>query len=335
MSVCLALDIGSHYIKVVEGYSKKDRLVVRKAGITRNPFPNAHISLNENLQKQFATFLKDFLKKLGVKRSETVCGISGEGLIIHYFDIPDVPENEIKNIVEMELLQVIPGGAEKIEFDYAILPAQNSGKKTVMVAGIPRSKSSFFVNTLIMAGLKPIIMDISGVSLANCFMTFKKNNQKSAAVINVGARYTNIAIIEKKGFVFVREIEFGGNLINREITRLKNISNLEAENFKKNPQFSDEIEKILKEISAEFIQEISVSLKYFETRTSEKAEKFFLTGGSSLLPGFLGIIEKTLEIPGEIWTPMSGLYESCKTDESECVEPCFSQVLGLALRKIV
>ncbi|MCM8815677.1 MAG: pilus assembly protein PilM, partial [Candidatus Omnitrophica bacterium] len=318
------------------GYSKKDKIVVKKAGITRNPFPNAHISLNENLQRQFATFLRDFLKKLGIKRRETACSISGEGLLLHYFDIPEVPENEIGNIVEMELLQVVPGGAEKIEFDYTVLQPQNSRQKTIMIGGMAKEKCDFYVNTLIMAGLKPIIMDLGVISLANCFMALNKDSQKNpAVVISVGASFTDVAVIEKNGFVFAREIEFGGNHVNREICRLKKISNVEAENFKKNPQSSVEIEKILQDISAEPLQEVSVSLKYFETRTSEKVEKFFLTGGSSLLHGFLRIIEKFLGIPGEIWIPMSGLYESCRTDESECVEPCFTHALGLAIRKLI
>lgn len=334
MSLCLALDIGNHYIKVIEGYKKRDKIIVKKAGITRNPFPNAHISLNENTQRQFAGFLKTFLRKTGITRCETVCCIGGEGVIIHYFDIPDVSENEIKSIVELELLQVIPGGSEKIEFDYTTLPSQNPGKRTVMLAGIPKKICDFFVDTLIYAGLKPIIMEINGISLANCFMTLNKNNQNTAIIINVGARYTNIAIVENKGFAFVREIEFGGDYINREISRLKNISLLEADNFKKNPKYRDEIENILKEVSPDFLNEILVSLRYFESKTNKRAEKFLLTGGSSLLPGFLRIVEESLKIPGEIWTPMSGLYESCSTDESECVEVCFSQALGLAVRNI-
>lgn len=335
MSVCLAVDIGSYYIKVVEGYAKRDKIVIKTAGVTRNPFPNAHISLNENLQKQFSNFLRNFLKKLGIKRKETVCCITGEDLIIHYFDIPDVPENEINNIIELELLQIVPGGIDKIEYDYTIFSSRQPGKKNILLAGIPKIKCDFFVNTLIMSGLKPIIMDVGGLALANCYLTLNKQKSETQLIINTGASRTNIAIIEKDGFIFIREIDFGGDVITREISREKNISINEAEQLKKKPEFKNELEKILKNISIDTFQEISTSLKYFETRTNKKVEKFLLTGGSSLLPGFVKILEELLKIPGEIWAPMSGLYEYCKTDEPKCVEVCFSQALGLVTRKLI
>ncbi len=336
MRICLAVDIGSYYIKIVEGSIKKEKFYIRTAGITRNPFPNAHISLNENIQKKFVGFLKDFLKKIGVKRRETICSISGEEVIIHYFDIPDVPENEIKNIVDLELLQVVPGGLEKFEFDYTILPAHTAGKKTVMLAGMTKAKCDFFVDTLVMAGLKPIIMDVGSIALANCFLSLNKQNQGNPTLlINAGAANTSIAIPERNGFIFVREIDFGGNRINQELSKMKKISMAEAEQIKKNPVFKNEVENILQSLTEEALQEILTSLKYFEARTQKKVERFLLTGGSSLLPGFVKIIEKFLGIPGEIWTPISGLYENCRTDEPECVQVCFSTVLGLAARKLI
>ncbi|MCM8758657.1 MAG: pilus assembly protein PilM [Candidatus Omnitrophica bacterium] len=334
MSVSVAVDVGSHYIKVVEGFSKKDKIIIKTAAITRNPFPNAHLSLNENTQKQFAVFLRDFISKIGVKKRETICSITGQDVIIHYFDIPDVPENEIKSIIDLELLQIIPGGAEKLEYDYTILPSHNSGKKTIMLAGLPKQKCDFFVNTLIMAGLKPIIMDIGSIALVNCYLTLSKE-KVIPLIINAGASHTDMAIVDQDGFVFVREIDFGGDLVNREITRLKKISLLEAEQLKRSGLFNNEIEKIVKDISFEAMQEILTSLKYFETRTGKKIEKFLLTGGSSRLPGFIKIIEDSLGIPGEMWVPMKNLYQHCKTDEPECAEVCFTPALGLVVRKLV
>ncbi len=299
MSVCLAVDIGSYYIKVVEGFAKKDRIFIRTGGITRNPFPNAHLSLNENTQKQFAGFLKDFLKKIGVKRRETVCSITGQDSIVHYFDIPDVPDNEIKSIIDLELLQVVPGGTEKIEYDYTIFPSQNPGKKTVMLAGISRAKCDFYVSTLIMAGVKPIIMDVGSIALANCYLTLMKEKRVSL-IINAGASHTDMAIVDKNGFIFVREIDFGGDLINREIARLKKISFTEAEQFKRNGSLNNEMEKIVRDTSFETLQEMLTSLRYFETRTGKKVERFLLTGGSSRLAGFVKIVEESLGIPGQI-----------------------------------
>ncbi|MGC9065823.1 MAG: pilus assembly protein PilM [Candidatus Ratteibacteria bacterium] len=334
MNVCLGLDIGSHYIKMVEGYARKGKFFIKTAGIIRNPLPHTHINLNENSQKQFSGFLKEFLKTIGIKKKETVCVISGNGLIIHYFDIPDIPPEEIKSAVELEVLQVIPGGVEKIEYDYTVLPSR-SGKRTVMLVGLPKPRCDFFVNTLLMSGLRPVIMDVGGLALVNCYKTLSNNSYKGVAIIDVGASHTVLAIVEKDGFVFIRDIDFGGDNINSEISKLKKISVSEAEQFKKNPDFQQDVEKILKSAATDALQEILTSINYFETRTQEKIEKFLLTGGSSLLPGFVKIVEENLGIPGDIWKPMEGLYQYCKTDQPRYLEVCFSQTLGLVARKLI
>jgi len=335
MNFSLAIDIGSHYIKVAEGYLKKGRIVLRTAGITRNPFPDAHLNLNENDQKKFVNFLKDFLRKVNIKSRDTVCCVSGNGLIVHYFDIPDIPENEIKNAVELEAIQVIPGGIEKLEYDYAILPSPSPKNRTIMFIGYPKIKCDFFVNTLIMSGLRPIIMDVAGLSLSNCYENLSKNNSKNVAIIDTGAKQTNLAIINSEGFVFIRQIDFGGDTVNAEISRVKNISRYDAEQFKKNPEHEEEVKKILKNVISDTLQEIQTSIRYFETRTQKKIEKFLLTGGSSLLPDFVEIVEENLKIQGEIWKPMAGLIEHCYTSEPQCTEVCFSQILGLISRKLL
>ncbi len=335
MNACLAIDIGSHYIKIVEGYSKKNRFVVRNAGIIRNPAPYAHLNLNENQQRQFANFLKNFLKDIKIRRRETVCGISGESLVIHYFDVPDIPDNEIKSSVELELLQVVPGGIEKLEYDYHIFPFSNPPRRTILVAGVPKTRCDFYVSTLLISGLHPIIMDIDGLALANCYLTLNDKTQDTTAILNIGARYTNLAIIESGGFVFIRDIDFGGDRITSQIARLKSVSISDAEQMKKDFRFQNEVQKIVQESIQDSLQEILTSLRYFETRINRKVERFLLTGGSSLLPGILTMIEDGIGVSGEIWQPMKGLFENCRTAEPQCVEVCFSAVLGMVARKLV
>jgi len=335
MAGILAIDIGTHYIKVVEGYQKKNRFIVRNAGIIRNPIPYAHLNLNENQQKQFSIFLKNFLRDTKIKRRETVCSIGGEPVIIHYFDIPDIPEDEIKSSIELELFQVVPGGIENLEYDYHIFPCSDSSKRTVLVTGIPKIRCDFYVDTLLMSGLRPIIMDIDGLALVNCYLTMDNKIQKAISILNIGARYTNLAVIDPDGFVFVRDIDFGGDRITSQIARNKGVSISDAEQIKKDPFFKEEVQNIVRGLLPDTLEEVSTSLRYFETRMNRNIERILLTGGSSLIPGILTMIEDGIKISGEIWKPMEGRFENCKTSEPECMEVCFSVALGLLSRKLV
>ena len=302
----LVIDIGSDTVKVIEGGMSRGKLVVTRAGVVKNPLPEFWQGASLQEQASFTKFLRSYLQHLGVRSSLTMCGIAGEETLVHYFDLPDIPEEEIQSTVETELAEVFPQGWANLEFDYQIL--SSSGKKTVLLAGYPKNRCDFLIQIFSQCGLRLVLMTLDSLSLANLFyFQVNRQNEEIGFLINVGARLTSMALVERDGFVLARDIGFGGNDITRVISQQAGCSFSEAEARKKKPEEIAWLKELVRQNSVEMVSEVKTAVSYFTNRTGKKPEKFLLSGGSAVLPGLKETLEQNLNLPGEIWNPLQNI----------------------------
>jgi len=333
MSYSVVVDVGSFSIKVIEGFERKGKLTIRKIGYFENPVPNFRTNFIESDQKALSNYIRGFLKRYGINARETISSVCGADVIVHYFDIPELSQEEIRSAVQLEALQVIPGGIENLEYDYQVL--SSGGRRTVLLIGYQKEKCNFFVSTLTYSGLKPIVMDVDGLALCNCYYTVSKNPRDAICIINVGAQYTNLAIAEKDGCVFVRDIQFGGAKITSAVVKAKSVSPVEAEYYKRDSANARAVSEIVKSESQDMLGEILAGLRYFETRIGKKPSGFLLTGGSALLPGLHDLLEISLGIPGAVWNPLDEIRGSQIPVDVQASGSMFAVALGLLSRKIL
>jgi len=200
--------------------------------------------------------------------------------------------------------------------------------------GYPKEKCEIIVNSLSFSGLKPLIMDIDSLALINCYEYLNRNKDTPVLILNVGHEYTNLSIRESTGFIFVRDLPFGGKNITQIISETYQLSFLEGENFKIKKENAQEVEKFVKESSEEMINEVDVGLKYFNNRTGLKPHTLLLTGGSSLLPGLKELLEEKLKLEVKLWNPLDELDSSLPYDmkkKGRFFAPC----IGLIIRGLL
>ncbi|HDN97821.1 MAG TPA: hypothetical protein ENG68_01500 [bacterium] len=328
MSIKVGIDIGSRYIKIIEGIVRKGKLYIRNAGFVENPVENFR-KFNEDEIKILSGFLKDYLKKLSIKGKETICSISGEDIILHYFEIPDIPEEEIKNAVQLEALQVISTPLGDLEYDYVVFDFK--GKKNILFVAYPKEKCEVFVNFLSSSGLKPVIMDIDSLAVINCYEYFNKDEKSPIFILNVGHEYTNFSIKGAGGYIFVRDIHFGGRNITQLISETYQLSIREAEDFKIKKENNHQVKNFVEQSLEEITDELNGGLRYFENKTGLRPSKILLTGGSSLLPGLKEFLEEKLKTKVELWNPFYKFDDSLPYDIKKngiYFAPC----LGLIIR---
>jgi Tfp pilus assembly PilM family ATPase len=118
----------------------------------------------------------------------------------------------------------------------------------------------------------------------------------------------------KDKFVFFRDIIFGGKIMGdiEEINR-------EAMN-----------EKI-----GDLVEEINISLKYFENQAERKVEKIYITGGGSIIHGLKEIFEEKTETQFEIYNPLLYLKDNLIPLEIKENGVFFTSAFGLLTRKIL
>lgn len=334
----LAIDVGSCYVKVIEGSERNGRLFVSRMGHFPNPFPGLRSSLVEREQDAFVKVLKDFLHKNGMGAKNAVSIISGAGTIIHYFDIPQLSDEEIKSAINLEMMQVTPGGTKNLEYDYLMSPGKNGGK-TVFFVGYHKDKCEFFTNTLQRSGLKPLIMDHDALAVFNIFNFLNRKHSGPVFLINAGHKTTNLVLAEgkKDGFILIRDILFGGSNMMESIAGRKGIPREDAEIYCCKKENADEVKAIIASDLEDLLPEITASMEYFKTRTGKSPDNLFLTGGSAAVPGMCESLEQNLKIKTSVWNPIEQMAEMKTSSFPEDVRnrgSSFAVVLGLLLRKI-
>ncbi|MCM8776704.1 MAG: pilus assembly protein PilM [Candidatus Omnitrophica bacterium] len=330
----IGIDTGSYYVKIVEGLERNGRLLIRSIGYFPVPFPEFIENLNEREQDVFVKGLKDFLREHKVTTKRGILSIGGSGVIIHYFNIPELPEKEINSAVQLEMMQVVPGGIKNLEYDYTMLPGKNN-RKTVLFVGYPKEKCEFLISTMQMAGIKPLIMDHSGLAVLNSFKFLHKKVEETIFILNVGYKTSNLVLTENDGFVLVRDIPFGSKNITDTVASNRKISSEEAEIYGKKEENKNEVKKIISEDISELLVEVRASMEYFKNRTGKLPQKLFLTGGGSLFPGLCDTFEKEVNINANVWNPLEEIdTESPIPVDLKNKGVLFAVSLGLVLREI-
>ncbi|HOJ41046.1 MAG TPA: pilus assembly protein PilM, partial [bacterium] len=249
------VDIGSDTIKVVEGAVNQRNFSISRIGVVKNPVANFRLGPVPEEQEVFISFLRDYLNRLNIRSRAGVSSVAGSEVLIHYFDIPEVPPEEVESMVEVELSEVFPQGWSSLEYDFQILPS--SERKTVLLAGYPRSRCNFLMQVFSQCGLRLVILDLDSLALANLYSFTAQENGGSGLVINVGARLTNMALVEKGGFVLARDIAFGGQQVTEAISRRYQCPLSEAEKVKQKPDQAAAVSQIIREISADMTSEVN------------------------------------------------------------------------------
>jgi type IV pilus assembly protein PilM len=94
-------------------------------------------------------------------------------------------------------------------------------------------------------GFDPVVMDIDTLAISNAYLeTEGVAERETVALLNIGARFTNLAIMHGPQRVFVRDIATGGDMLSRAISEIYGLDLPQAEKRKREAQYTplDELE---------------------------------------------------------------------------------------------
>lgn len=338
----VGLDIGSHAVKMVQ-LSTKDsaaRLVsFGMAPIPKGAFAEGRINkpdLVANCVQQLAGHLK--IKEKGVAAS-----MSGYEVMIKKIDLPMMTEEELDNRLQDELGQYIPYNIEEVDVDYQVLGIAKDRPNFMEVLLVAAKKDSIreHVNLIRQAGFEPIVIDVDYFALTNAFETTYGIGEESVALIDIGANKAIMSIMERGVPVFTRGISIGGAQITEKIGEHFRVPHDEAEKIKLGEVSSEaqikEVEEIFVSSVRTWVNECKRAIDFFYSNyTDTQIGKIYLSGGSSRMAGLDKVLQENVEIPVEIFNPLSKLEHDAKAFDPAYVDfvgPQMAISLGLSLRK--
>lgn len=191
------------------------------------------------------------------------------------------------------------------------------------------------------AGLNVKIVDVVSFALQNLFeFGYESSPEETVAVIDVGASLVKINIVNRGIPVFTRDISLGGKLLTVEIQKRLGISFEEAEILKIDGsaagKIPEQIADLVQMISENITAEVKKSLEfYLALATDNVISQVLVTGGSSLIPGLIQILEEHVGVPVNFLNPFTVItydQEVFNEDYVRTIAPYAAVPVGLALR---
>jgi type IV pilus assembly protein PilM len=350
----IGLDIGTHSIKII--CLKADYLlnmgVVEISGDSLAGIPS------EAKDSLIINGIKRVLSENKVSLKDTVTSVAGDGVIVRYITLPKMSDKELKATIKFEAEPHISFDIEQVILDYQILDdkvEEEVKKMDVLLVAAKKDVIHKHLSILEAANLNPVAIDLDAFAMEEAYeFTYPEEKNGSVALVNIGATFTNINILENGISRFTRDILIAGNNFTKVIQRDLRVDYKKAEILKREKgivlleeeaegsEGAEQDEEAMQVADAmsgpihEVLGELQRSFDYYQAQSHERSIiKIILSGGSAKLKNIDKFFSHELKIPVQIDNPFARLQVNPKTYSPEYLEkvaPLFSVALGLAVR---
>jgi len=325
MGKITGVDIGDHSIKLIELEGKKGHTELTRLSVNRVAGGDVKAALKGLLSAP----AKSPLKRVNIS-------LSGPSVIVRYIEMPPMKDEELQGAIKFEAEKYIPFDISDSIVDCAVLDKTDTGNQRVLLAAAKKSEVGNLLGLFKDLGIEINAIDIDSFAFLNSFQRLKTGAKDTYALLNTGARFSNMNIITKGNVYFTRDILWGGRDITKRISDAMGISLEEAEVLKQRPdEKREEALNIITPVLGRLSSQIRMSFDYFESQFGKNIEKLYISGGSAYLFNIIDFLNDDLGVDIMMWNPFEGIKISGTAVEKEMEEApaVFAVAVGLALRK--
>jgi type IV pilus assembly protein PilM len=230
----VGLDIGSSVIKAVQLRRSGKGIELEKFGIAEIYPGGDKKAAAESVRELRIAAVRKALQSANISAKQAITAVSGESIIVRYIQLPNMPEDELKNALKWEAEEYIPFHIDEVNIDSVILgKADDGGKVDVLLVSAKKELVNEHVDLVRAVGLTPLIIDVDSFAFLNCFeVNYQPNPTDVIALINIGAEITSINIYIGGISRFSRDISIAGDTITTSIQSRLGTSFVEAEEIK-------------------------------------------------------------------------------------------------------
>lgn len=283
--------------------------------------------------------LKSFLESQEIKKANI--SLSGPSTIIRYVNFPKMSGSELKQAMKFEAQKSIPFSVDDVNLDSCILrPDLPDNKMLVMLAAAKKEFVKERLKLLENSGVKVHVIDLDSLALVNAF-NFNYSTQddfknKAVALLNIGASFSNLNILEAGLPVLSRDMHIAGNTFTQKIKDMLAVDFKTAEELKITPD-KERLTKIAAAVESALsglANDLRTSFDYYESQSASSVVRIFLSGGGSLFTALKDTLANLLGIEVDYWDPFKKITLG-KDIDAESLKAASSQLTvaaGLALR---
>ncbi len=344
----IGLDISTGSVKVAELQIGKGEPVLSNLGIIHLPEGVVRDGEVEDMAT-LSHLLKELWSRVGLRNRRVILGIANQKVIVRPIELPYMEREELDSALRFQVQEFIPIPVEDAVLDFEIIEefmtAEEERMLTVLLVAAHRDMIQSFVETLRLAGLTPVAIDLKAFALARSLI--KKEyafleegpSEESICIVNVGAGITNIVILKENVPRFARFLLRGGDDFSHTLMDRMDIEMGEAEEIRTGKLVEPEVNQVLQQEVVSFVGEVRRSIDYYVAQTQERnITKVILSGSGSKTVNLPQELNRGLRLPVEIGKPFQNLKLGrlpFAPEELADIEPSVAVCVGLALREVL
>lgn len=339
----IGLDIGTSVVRAVE-------LSFGRAGITLERFgqvvlPEGAIVDGQVVEQgPVADCIRQLWSATGLSHKRVVLGVANHKVIVRRIELPSMDPAELRRSLPFQVAEILPMAVEQAVLDF--FPLQEVVREEgAVLAGLlvaaDRETVLANVSCVEKAGLVAQAVDLTSFAVLRALGKQAGPDVETEALIDVGARVTNIVVHRGGVPVFVRILLMGGQDVTDAVADTMRVSLTQAEAMKQQiaqapaAGENDGLRRTVNGQVQDFVDEVSGSLDYFAaSNPGSRVQRLLVSGGGSRLDGLVERLARDTRLPVFAGDPMANLrVGNTGLDEMqlEFIRPLAAVPVGLAL----
>jgi type IV pilus assembly protein PilM len=339
----IGLDIGTSSVRAAQVTVSKGTAVLDRFGQVGLP-PGAVRDGEVADPDAVADALKQLWSSAKFTKKDVVLGISNQKVFVRLVDVPWMPSGELKASLKFSVADLVPMPIEEAVLDFVPLDEiVTDSARTLRGLLVAASQDMVLgaIRACQKAGLKVTTADLTPFAVLRSAGTSDPMGLSGPeAVVDVGARVTNIVVHEAGVPKFVRILLLGGDDITGAIVERLGMPVAEAERLKRDKATLDspaaaDARRVIDAALSEFVDEVRGSVDYYiATSASRPLSRLVLSGGGSLADGLAQRLATAVRTQVEYGRPFSQLAlgkTGLAPEQVQFVEPLAAVPVGLAM----
>lgn len=342
----LGVDIGTTSIKIVEISRRGGKPSMTNYGMLESyghlERPNNAIQTStlKMLDRETAELLLLLLRQLKIRSKNVIASIPAFSAFVTLLEFPVMPEAEMAKAMQFQARQYIPLPISEVALDWIKVGERQDDqgivKQQILLISVPNDHILKYQSIFKAAGLNLIALEIESLSVAR---VLAMDEPGTSAVVDIGARSTNIVITEQGSVKMNAQTDFAGGSLTQAIASGLNISNRRAEELKKRQGLlgvggESELSTLMAPFVDAILNEVRRAKATYEREYGGSVARILLTGGGANLLGFQEYAADQLGVPIVRGAPFAKIgYPTALDPLIPAIGPMFSVALGLGVRQ--
>ena len=341
----IGLDIGTSGVRAAELSFGKDSMTLEKFG---------QVALAEGVVRDgevvdvdgLATAIRQLWSYTHFSSKRVVIGVSNSKVIVRQVDLPWLPADELSTALPYQVQDFIPIPVDQAVLDFLTLEEITGEGGARLLRGLLVAASRDMVMNAVtavqQAGLTPTMVDLTSFAVLRSLArpTPLAAAEEVEAVVDVGARITNIVVHVGGVPRFVRILLMGGEDITEAVAERVGVPHAQAEALKQQhglvgDRADDITARVLENAGLAFVDEVRGSLDYYTASSgSAPISRIVLSGGGGRLLGLVDRLTEATRLPVVAGAPIAPLVigkTGLTPEQIQYVGPLAAVPVGLAL----